>query len=66
MSVNRKRADRSRDSLLYVGVRSNGRVLSPLRMLPAAFRALDSELGSGVCLIPASIDSMGSGLVSFK
>jgi len=66
VSVNRKGTDRSGKSLLYVAVRSNGRVSSPRLVLPdAAFRAPDSESFSQAFSSPASIDSMPSGLVSF-
>jgi hypothetical protein len=65
VSVNRKRADRSGKSLLYVGVKSNGRVASPRLALPnAVFRAPDSESLPEACSSPASIDSMPTGLVS--
>jgi hypothetical protein len=67
VSVNRKRSDRSGESLLHVGVSSCERVSPPPLMLPdAACRAPDSESFSEVFSSPASIDSMASGLVSFR
>src|SRR2546423_433896 len=66
VSVNRKRADRCGKSLLYVGVRSNGRVPSSSIVLPdAAFCVPGSESFPEAFSSPASIDSMPSGLVSF-
>src|SRR5438270_13420004 len=66
VSVNRERADRCGKSLLYVGVRSNGRVPSSSIVLPdAAFCVPGSESFPEAFLSPASIDSMPSGLVSF-
>ena len=64
VSVNRKRPDRGGESLLYVGVRSNGRLI-PQPMLPdAACRAPDSEsILEGFSSL-ASIDSLALGLVS--
>src|SRR5438270_2693941 len=64
VSVNRERADRCGKSLLYVGVRSNGRVPSSSIVLPdAAFCVPGSESFPEAFLSPASIDSMPSGLI---
>lgn len=67
MFANRKRADRSGKSLLYVGVISVA-AFRPARLLllNAAFRARGSESLLEVFPRLASIDSMPPGLVSFK
>jgi hypothetical protein len=42
------------------------RLIPPLMLSKATCRALDSESFSDFFSSPASIDSMGSGLVSFR
>jgi hypothetical protein len=65
--VNRKWTDRGGKPLVYVGVKSIERISSGRLVMPdAAFRAAGSESSREAFSSPVSIDSMPSGLVSFR